>query len=151
MFEITSTSIDVNAAVERMRNIRAGGYVAFEGWVRNHHEGQSVLKLEYEAFEALCKSEAEKIRAEALEKFDIIDTHCVHRVGECMPGELAVWIGVTAEHRGTAFAACEYYIDQLKLRVPVWKKETYTDGTTTWVQCECVAHLQGGEGHHHHH
>ena len=59
----------------------------------------------------------------------------VHRVGHLRIGELAVWVGVSAAHRGAAFTACRYIIDELKARVPIWKKEHYTSGSTQWINC----------------
>lgn len=141
MFEITKEGIDTESARLRLCNARAGAYVAFEGWVRNHHEGRDVLFLEYEAYEALCRSEAEQIRREGLSDYDVLDIHCIHRTGKCEIGDMAVWVGVIAEHREAAFEACQYYMNQLKIRVPVWKKETYVTGESEWVRCEaCASH-----------
>lgn len=119
----------------------AGGYASFEGWVRNHNEGMAVTRLEYEAFEALANKEGERIVAEAIERFGVIDAACVHRVGSLGIGEMAVWVGVSSRHRAEAFAACRYIIDEVKHRVPIWKKEHYADGNSGWVNCEaCAAH-----------
>ena len=60
---------------------------------------------------------------------------CVHRTGHLQLGELAVWVGVTAEHRGAAFDACRYIIDEAKARLPIWKKEHYASGATAWINC----------------
>jgi adenylyltransferase/sulfurtransferase len=78
---------------------------------------------------------------------------CVHRVGALAVGELAVWVGVSAAHRGEAFAACRYIIDEVKHRVPIWKKEHYADGDSGWVNCErCAAPSQhGADGREHPH
>jgi len=123
----------------------AGGYASFEGWVRDHNEGRTVQRLEYEAFEALAIKEGERIVAEAVARFGVTRAACVHRVGELGIGELAVWVGVSAVHRGEAFAACRYIIDEVKHRLPIWKKEHYTDGDSGWVNCErCAA---AGEAH----
>jgi adenylyltransferase/sulfurtransferase len=133
----------------------AGGYASFEGWVRDHNEGRTVQRLEYEAFESLALKEGERIVAEAVARFGVLRAACVHRVGSLGVGELAVWVGVSAAHRGEAFAACRYIIDEVKHRVPVWKKEHYTDGDSGWVNCErCAAaatdaHHGHGRGHDH--
>jgi len=77
-----------------------------------------------------------------LEKFDVIDALVEHRVGDLQIGEIAVAVHVTSVHRGPAFDACEYIIDELKVRVPIWKKEHYTDGNTGWIEChECAKHV----------
>lgn len=154
MFEITDRPIKHDVLRLSLQNPRAGALVTFEGWVRNHHEGKDVEKLEYEAYSALCESEALKIEQECLDKFDILEITCTHRVGECTIGEIAVWIGVSAEHRGPAFDACEYYIDHLKARLPIWKKEYFVGEEPRWVRCDycdhVAAHLHEKHEHHHH-
>jgi adenylyltransferase/sulfurtransferase len=120
-----------------------GGYATFEGWVRDHNDGRSVRHLEYEAYAELAVKEGERIVAEAVRRFGVKHARCVHRVGDLALGDLAVWVGVSAPHRGEAFAACRYIIDEVKHRVPIWKKEHYVDGDSGWVNCErCAA---GGE------
>ena len=107
----------------------AGAYASFEGWVRNHNDGRAgVLHLEYEGYEQLGIKEGERIIAEAATRFDITKAHCIHRLGKLEIGELAVWVGVSAAHRDAAFDACRYIIDEVKHRVPIWKKEHYVDG-----------------------
>ena len=76
-----------------------------------------------------------------VEKFEILDGYVDHRVGDLQIGEIAVAVHVSSVHRGPAFDACEYIIDELKVRVPIWKKEHYTDGDSGWVEChECAKH-----------
>lgn len=117
-----------------------GGYAAFEGWVRDHNEGERVRHLEYEAFEALAVREGERILAEALSRFGVTRAACAHRLGDLAVGELAVWVGVSAAHRDEAFRACRYIIDEVKHRLPIWKKEHYLNGDSGWVNCErCAA------------
>ena len=117
-----------------------GGYAAFEGWVRDNNEGARVRRLEYEAFEELAVREGERIVAEAIARFGVAHAACVHRVGELAVGELAVWVGVSAAHRDEAFRACRYIIDEVKHRLPIWKKEHYLSGDSGWVNCErCAA------------
>ncbi len=116
-----------------------GGYAAFEGWVRDSNEGQQVHGLEYEAFEALGLREGERIISEAIARFGVAHAACVHRVGALVVGELAVWVGVSAAHREEAFRACRYIIDEIKHRLPIWKKEHYLNGDSGWVNCERCA------------
>jgi molybdopterin synthase catalytic subunit len=113
-----------------------GALVTFEGWVRNHHEGRSVQRLEYESYEGLALKEGERILAEARGRFAIVGVVCAHRVGALALGDLAVWVGVSAHHRDAAFAACRYVIDEVKSRVPIWKKEFHPNGDSGWVNCE---------------
>jgi len=141
MIEITARPFDPVALREQLFDPGAGGYCAFEGWVRNENEGRTVERLEYEAYEPLALTEGEKVLAEAMQKFPYLAARCVHRTGLLEIGECAVWVGVSAPHRDEAFKACRYIIDQLKLRLPIWKKEHYVDGDSGWVNCErCATH-----------
>lgn len=139
MIRITGEPIDPAALREQLFDPAAGAYCGFEGWIRNENEGQAVLRLEYEAYEPLALSEGEIILAEAREKFGFSQAHCVHRTGLLEIGDCAVWVGVSSPHRDEAFQACRYIIDQLKLRLPIWKKEHYVDGHSGWVNCERCA------------
>jgi len=116
----------------------AGAFTLFEGWVRNHNQGKAVITLEYEAYESLCVREANKIIQETKKRFDIINVRCSHRIGKLNIGEMAVWIGVTSAHRDPAFQACRYLIDEIKHRLPIWKKEYYANGDSGWVACACA-------------
>src|SRR6185295_2668484 len=106
MFKISPTVIDPIALQRALADARAGACVTFEGWVRNRNEGQPVLALEYEAYVPLAEIEGERILAEARQKFAVVGAAAAHRVGHLSLGDLAVWVGVTAEHRGAAFDAC---------------------------------------------
>ncbi|MBP6513868.1 MAG: ThiF family adenylyltransferase [Steroidobacteraceae bacterium] len=139
LFALSETAIDVAARQAALADPGAGGYVAFEGWVRDHNEGRRVTRLEYEAFDELATREGERIVAEAIARFGLRAATCVHRKGSLAIGDMAVWVGVSAAHRGEAFAACRYIIDEVKHRVPVWKKEHYADGDSGWVNCEHCA------------
>ena len=106
----------------------AGGFVIFEGKVRNNAGDRQVLRLEYEAFPEMAITEGETLVREAIERFELIAAKVVHRLGVLEIGEAAVWIQTAAAHRREAFAACEWIIDQLKVRVPIWKREFYEIG-----------------------
>jgi molybdopterin synthase subunit MoaE len=140
-FSFSHSALDIQSYRARLEDPAAGGYAAFEGWVRNHNEGMTVTRLEYEAFEALAIKEGERIVKEAIERFGVINAACVHRLGSLAIGEIAVWVGVSSRHRAEAFAACRYIIDEVKHRVPIWKKEHYVNGDSGWVNCErCAEH-----------
>jgi adenylyltransferase/sulfurtransferase len=140
-FSFSQSALDTTALRLALEDPTAGGYASFEGWVRNHNEGHAVTRLEYEAFEALANKEGERIVKEAIEKFGVVKAACVHRVGSLAIGDLAVWVGVSSRHRAEAFAACRYIIDEVKHRVPIWKKEHYVTGDSGWVNCErCAVH-----------
>ncbi len=138
-FSFSSEDISRDAVRELVADDASGAYVAFEGWVRNHNEGQQVLRLEYEAYESLGVREGERIISEAEEKFGVSTVHCVHRVGQLEIGDIAVIVGVSTPHRGEAFDICRYVIDEVKHRVPIWKKEFYVSGDSGWVNCERCA------------
>lgn len=141
VIEVSDAPLDTAALQQSLSNSAAGGYCAFEGWVRNENEGHEVLRLEYEAYEPLVISEGEKVLAEARERFGYLEARCAHRVGLLELGECAVWIGVASPHRDEAFKACRYIIDEIKVRLPIWKKEHYANGDSGWVNCErCAAH-----------
>ena len=132
-FSLAQTPIDTATLRAELLDDRVGGYASFEGWVRNHNEGRDVLGLRYEAYASLAQAEGEKVLDEACAKFDILDVRCVHRVGDLVIGEMAVWVGVSAAHRDAAFAACRYVIDEVKARVPIWKHERYAEGDAGWL------------------
>lgn len=134
-FRIVSEPIDVQGLKSRLEQSAAGACVTFEGWVRNHNEGEAVQALEYEAHQGIAEKEGARIVAEASERFPISSAYCEHRVGKLGIGDCAVWVGVSAPHRGAAFDACRYIIDETKARVPIWKKEHYSSGVTGWVNC----------------
>jgi molybdopterin synthase catalytic subunit len=145
---LTAEPIDTHAARRELLDAGAGGYVSFEGWVRDFSEGREVTHLEYEAFEALAVREGERVVAEALRRFPIKHALCIHRVGDLALTDMAVWVGVSSAHRGEAFDACRYIIDEIKHRVPIWKKEHYRDGNSGWVNCErCAAPAHHGHTH----
>jgi len=134
-FRLSSQGIDPAALQRALADVRAGACVTFEGWVRNRNEGQPVQSLEYEAYAVLAEAEGARILAEARARFSLLGAAAVHRVGHLALGELAVWVGVTTEHRGDAFEACRYIIDEAKARLPIWKKEHYVGGATAWINC----------------
>jgi molybdopterin synthase catalytic subunit len=133
MFNLTSDAIDAVALRAGLDRPEAGALVVFEGRVRRENQGRQVVELEYEATEKLAVAEGEAILREARERFAIMDACCVHRVGLLAIGDLAVWIGVLAAHRDAAYEANRYIIEQLKARVPIWKKERYADGEANWL------------------
>ena len=138
---VTASALDIATLQAALDDPRAGGYASFEGRVRDRNEGREVRALHYEAHAPICISEGDRIIAEALARFDILDARCSHRTGDLELGEVAVWVGVTARHRDAAFAACRYIIDEVKHRLPIWKKEFYVGGDSGWVNCAaCAGH-----------
>lgn len=122
-FSVSNSAIDVAAAKNAVADQHCGALVVFEGWIRDHNEGQQVERLEYEVYRPLAEKEGAKIIDEALERFAIRHALCIHREGLLELGEVAVVVCVSAAHRDAAFDACRYIIDHVKTRLPIWKKE----------------------------
>jgi molybdopterin synthase catalytic subunit len=154
MFRLTSDPIDAVSLRVALENPACGACVTFEGLIRDHNEGRRVLRLEYEAYQALAVKEGEAIVREARARFGIEAAACVHRTGMLEIGEMAVWVGASSAHRGEAFKACAFIIDTVKQRVPIWKREHYADGTDEWVNCaacEVAGPDDSGGAHGHSH
>lgn len=145
MFSISTTTIDVNQLTNRLEDERAGAFVCFEGRVRNHNDGRLVRSLEYEAYEELALKEGQKVIEEAKERFGVLNCLAVHRTGALEIGDVAVWVGVVCAHRAEAFESCRYIIDEIKHRLPVWKREHYADGKIEWVNCVTCASTSSPE------
>ncbi len=149
-FQFRREPLETASLRQALADGACGGYASFEGWVRDHNEGQRVTHLEYEAFEPLAVKEGERILAEAIERFGIEHAACVHRVGDLAIGDMAVWVGASSRHRDEAFLACRYIIDEVKHRLPIWKKEHYQNGDSGWVNCErCAAAAHDLTAHSH--
>jgi molybdopterin synthase catalytic subunit len=131
LFALDDRPLDVLALSAALRDRHAGAFVTFEGRVRDVNAGRAVVLLEYEAYPPLCLAEGGAIVREAGN--GVIAARCVHRVGRLEVGEIAVWVGVLAAHRDEAFRACRFIIDEVKKRVPIWKKEHYEDGCSAWI------------------
>ena len=136
LFQLADAPIPIAPLRDGLLHPTAGAFASFEGWVRDHNDGRPVDGLRYQAYVALAEKEGERVLQEALQKFAIVDARCVHRIGDLVIGDLAVWVGVSAAHRGAAFDACRYIIDEVKSRVPVWKHERYRDGEPGWLHPE---------------
>lgn len=135
-FQLTNQPI--NPLIESLHP-HTGGIVTFDGRVRAINDGREVSSLEYEAYPELAMHEGHAIIREALEQFDILEARATHRTGHLALGDIAVWIVSAAVHRKEAFEATEYIINAIKARVPIWKKEYYSDGEATWVRCDRCA------------
>jgi molybdopterin synthase catalytic subunit len=112
----------------------------FEGVVREQNEGRAVTGIEYAAYGSMAECELARIVEECCAQFDTADVIAVHRVGRLDVGEASVVIAAAHPHRARAYEASRYIIEQIKLRLPIWKREEYADGTREWVG-------QGRESH----
>ena len=128
MIDITDEEFSVEDAVARARRLEAGAVVFFLGTVRD----DGILGMEVEAYRDVAVGELEKIRDEATEKFGLLSVEVIHRVGPLSVGQGIVLIVCTAAHRQAAFRGCEYILEGIKMRVPIWKKEIRADGGR-WV------------------
>jgi MoaE-MoaD fusion protein len=124
--------LDPTAIAERIRGTGEGAVVVFEGIVRSHSRGKQVRALVYEAYGSMAQKQIEVLADEARRRWPILDLAIAHRTGTLQAGEVSVVIAVAASHRGEAFDACEWLIDELKHTVPIWKKEVYTEGEA-WI------------------
>jgi len=125
-------SQDAEIAALKAGSRRMGGIATFIGCARDFSEGREVTKISFEAYGSMALAEMCKLRSEAIEKFGLLDARIVHRVGLVGAGEQIVFIVAGAEHRAAAFEACRWIIDELKQRVPIWKKEITPQGEE-WV------------------
>lgn len=138
MFAIVREPIDMDALAKRVYTAACGGVVTFAGIVRESaDDGRPVTGLSYEAHDDMAVAEFERIAGEARGRFGPCEIAVLHRVGDLDIGEIAVGVAVGSAHRAEAFDACEYIIDELKHRAPIWKKEHYTDGTGVWKENAC--------------
>ena len=135
MFRLQAEPIDPAACRAALERPDAGACVVFEGWVRDRTAGRPVVRLEFEAFDALVRGEGEAMVREIEARHPAARVLCVHRTGALDVGTMAVWIGATSPHRPAAFAACREAIEELKRRLPIWKKEHFADGASEWVDC----------------
>lgn len=140
-FQITDSSIDPGLLRNELLSLSSGAFCSYEGWVRDHNLGKPVTELQYSGYAALAPSVAQTILEEAKSKFQVDEASVVHRIGSLKIGDIAVWVGVTSHHRGDSFLACRYIIDNVKHRLPIWKKEVYADGAEAWIEsnhCGCA-------------
>ena len=134
LVEITDQPLDLAAHEAAVADRRAGAVVSFQGVVRDHDHGRSVTLLEYEGHPtaaAVLREVAEEIAADP----DVFLVAVSHRVGKLAIGDVALVAAVSTAHREAAFAACARLVDQAKARLPIWKRQLFTDGTDEWVNC----------------
>ena len=123
-----------DAEIDALRSVskRMGGIATFLGCARDFSEGREVSEISFDAYGPMALAELEKLRSEAIARFGLLDARIVHRVGTVRGGDNIVFIAAGAEHRAPALDACRWLIDELKERVPIWKKEVTPQGDS-WV------------------
>ena len=131
---ITREPIDPAGVLERVGADEDGAVLLFLGVVRDHNEGAGVRGLTYEAYDAMATRVLDEIAGEAAERLGTDRVAVVHRVGDLGIGETSVAIAASSPHRAEAFDATRYVIEEIKKRLPVWKKEHYVDGAEAWLE-----------------
>ncbi|HTJ53309.1 MAG TPA: molybdenum cofactor biosynthesis protein MoaE [Cyclobacteriaceae bacterium] len=132
MIKITEKPIDVQKVIDTATSLGAGAVNVFIGTVRNSAHGKNVLWLEYEAYETMAVAEIKKIIDDASHQWPLLGWAVSHRVGTLKPGEVSVVVAISSPHRKESFAACQYIIDTIKEKAPIWKKEVFEDGEE-WI------------------
>jgi molybdopterin synthase catalytic subunit len=135
MIFIQREEADRKAITEMVQTPACGCVLQFVGVVRDNSEGRSVSKMIIEMYEEMARKQLEDISAETIEKYGVHKIAIVHRYGELVVGDEIMFIAISAGHRKEALAACDYFIDELKQRVPFWKKEFTPEGEY-WVEGE---------------
>lgn len=143
--DVRAEALSVDEVLERVRRADAGGIDVFVGVVRDHNEGKAVTLLEYEAYLPMARAEMERIAREVEARVPGATVAAAHRLGAMKVGDLAVVCAASAPHRAEAFEACRALIEEIKHRVPIWKREHGPDGAhwVGWVDARC------GHGHAH--
>ena len=131
-FLLSDAPLSLEAVVEEVASDQAGAVATFVGTTRVHSRGRTVTHLEYEAYEGMAEQVMAEIAAELDARYELCAIAIHHRIGRVSIGETSVVIAVSAAHRGDALAACRDAIDELKVRVPLWKKEVY-EGGEEWI------------------
>lgn len=130
--QIEDFSLDAENAALKSSSQRIGGIATFLGCARDFSEGHNVSEISFEAYGSMALTEMRTLREEAIARFGLLDARIVHRVATVKAGDNIVLIVAGAEHRAAAFDACRWMIDELKQRVPIWKKEITPLGEA-WV------------------
>lgn len=130
---ITEEPVHVEDVLADLASPQDGAVVLFTGIVRNHSEGRRVSAVAYEAYQPMAERVLREIAQEAVQRLGTDRLSVVHRVGELRVGEVSVAIAAASAHRAEAFDACRYVIEEIKVRLPAWKKERYVEGDSRWV------------------
>lgn len=138
MTYLTESPLDLARLVARVRGADRGGIASFLGVVRSHHQGREVVRLSYSAYPEMAEAECARIVAEAETRWPV-HVALEHRLGTLEIGEAAVAVVTAGAHRDEAFAACRHVIEELKRRVPIWKREEFADGEHGWVGVDAPA------------
>lgn len=131
---VTTDPIDAAGLLASCASASDGAAILFVGVVRDHNEGRPVDHLDYEAYPPMAEAALREIVREARERWEVGEISVIHRYGRLEIGEASVAIAVAAPHRDAAYEASRYVIEELKKRVPIWKREGYGDGGSEWLR-----------------
>jgi molybdopterin synthase catalytic subunit len=142
---LTESPLELGELLAPVQSPERGAVACFLGTVRNHHGGRAVLRLEYSAYAPMVESECARIVAEAESRWQVA-VALRHRIGRLEIGDAAVAVVAASAHRDEAFVACRHVIEELKRRVPIWKREVFADGTVEWVDATGGSGAAGQQG-----
>ncbi|MSQ32660.1 MAG: molybdenum cofactor biosynthesis protein MoaE [Dehalococcoidia bacterium] len=136
MIRITRQVLDEKAITSKLKLKVHGAVVTFAGTTRLYSDGKKVRMLEYEAYEPMATKKLREIEADMRKKWKLEDAVIFHRLGNLEVGEVSVFIAAASEHRAEAFDACRFAIEEIKEKVPIWKKEHWVNGKPHWVRAD---------------
>lgn len=134
MIAVTTGTLDVAAHEAAVADPRGGAVVSFAGVVRDHDGGRGVTLLEYEGHPS-AEAVLREVAAEIAKEPEVYAVAVSHRIGKLDIGDVALAAAVSTAHRAAAFAACARLVDEVKARLPIWKRQVFDDGTEEWVNC----------------
>ncbi|MDP2644029.1 MAG: molybdenum cofactor biosynthesis protein MoaE [Desulfobacterales bacterium] len=138
---ITHEPISVEAFLKEKPDASCGASVHFIGTVRNHQDGRAVKRLYYECYESMADKQIAAIMDRVTRTYGVDQIRVLHRVGWLEVGDVAIIIKTSSAHRQEAFTACRTVVEEIKKKVPIWKKEVYGDGTSEWILCSHSAEV----------
>ena len=130
--QVQDFSVEAELAALKRTTTRMGAIAVFVGCARDFSAGRSVVAITFEQYAPMAREVLATLREEALARFDVLEARIVHRVARVLPGENIILVAVGAQHRAPAFAACGWLMDEIKRRVPIWKREETPEGAR-WV------------------
>lgn len=133
MIELTNEAIDTQRVLSQVQSGATGAVTLFLGTTREFTDGRQTAMLDYDCYPEMARTQLEQLEQEARSRWPIHHCAIVHRLGRVELGEASVAVAVSTPHRRAAFEAAQWLIDQLKLTVPIWKREAFADGTSEWV------------------
>ena len=142
---LSEQPVDLATLIAAVQSPERGGIACFLGTVRNHHQGRDVVRLEYSAYAPMVEAECARIVAEVGSRWNVAIS-LRHRIGRLEVGDAAVAVVAASAHRDEAFIACRHVIEELKRRVPIWKREYFADGSVEWVGSTELSGAAGQRG-----